>query len=448
MINKQWTELFGAAALTKTEDVGVVGGLTGFDTDNRFNLYQQLYTISPHTFISIQKLGLSLVKDFRFEGKKSVVKNFEKWSEEIDLNNKLQTMARLSFINGTYVALYLDKKTGKEDNFDDIDFVPLLMSNVTLLPDGIELNKPNEENEIILPPVTRVIVDEKYINKVKSYRRDNCFIFAHCPRDIVQTDILNRQTYGIYGISLFESIKETIYKYIDLVSGYTNFIKKYGIGRYFIDYGLIAELVKTGEMTLEDALEVMQQLADTNAEIKENEDIVGIGFDIKQLDSGGSNINVEGMKSSLETDIQIGLYQSPVTMGKTAGSTFASAYVSEDDRLLALEGFQKSLASALNGSTGIIGKRLEIMGKKSDEVKIVFDELSKPAVTANDMKEALVLDAIAISEYRTKALNLPELKPDDENTPIIQKEVKPGISTKVMPDGSPDNYPNYPNSDK
>jgi hypothetical protein len=442
-------DLFGSTSLTRTEDITVVGGLTGFDQTNRFNKYQQFYTITPHAFMSFQKLGLTLVKNFRFEGKKNLVKNFEKWSEDINFGDKLQTMARLALMNGTYVALYIDSTTGLENNdvtAENLDFVPLLMSNVTLLPDGVEAGL-TDLNEVILPPVTRVYIDENSTKKEETYRKDNCFIFSYCPRDKVQTDILGRETYGIYGTSLFDSIEDVIYDYVDLVSGYTNYIKKYGIGRYFIDYSLLAEMVKDGSLTFDEAIEVMQNLADSHAEIKENEDIVGIGFAIKQLDSGGSNINVVDMKNSLETDIQIGLLQSPITMGRSQGSTFASAYVAEDDRLMSLEGIQKAISNALNAPDGIIGKRLKMMNKKPGDIKIVFEELSKPAVTANDMYQALLVDAITTEEYRTKALNLPAEKPESGES-IIRESSQKDSSSENSENNSenlkPDDYPEYP----
>lgn len=435
-------ELFGSVALTRNEPIKIVGGLSGIDNDNRFVRYQQLYTITPHTFMAIQKLGLSLVKNYRFEGKKNLVKNFENWGESIDFSNKLQTMARLALINGTYVALIIDKKTGIENDIQEIDFQPLLMSKVTLLPDNIEPG--TTPSDIIMPPVTRVIVNEGDIVNEKIYRKDNCFIYSRCPRDKVQEDSLGRETYGIYGISLFDSIEEILYKYINLVDGYTNYIKKYGIGRYFIDYTLLAELVKDGQLELEDALDVMQELAYTNSEIKENEDIVGIGFGIKQLDSGGSNINVVDMKNSLETDIQVGLFQSPVTMGRSQGSTFASAYVSEDDRLLALEGIQKSIEAALNAPNGIIGKRLEMMGKKPGDIKIVFSELSTPKITEQGYYNALLVDAVTKDEFR-KFMGLPKLMPKSENKPIKQNIATPTSNPSSL---EPDNYPQYKSDEK
>ena len=65
---------------------------------------------------------------------------------------------------------------------------------------------------------------------------------------------------------------------MDLVDGYTSYIKRYGVGRYFMDYTMLADLVKTGDLSIEDALVIMKDLADTHKQLKENEDIVGIGF--------------------------------------------------------------------------------------------------------------------------------------------------------------------------
>ena len=208
-------------------------------------------------------------------------------------------------------------------------------------------------------------------------------------------------------------------------------------------------------MTIDDALTIMQQLADTNATIKQNQDIVSIGMDLKNIDNGGSNINVTDMKNSLENDIALGLLQSSVANGNGAGLNYSSAYIAEDDRLLALEGIQQALQSALNAPDGIIGKRLSLMGKKPGDVKIVFEELSKPQVTADNLYQAMMVDAVTIGEYRSKALNLPAQKPEDELNKDLELD-KGEKNSNEMEDTSeetdelrpPDNYPEYPSDNK
>lgn len=438
---KDFKSIFGATGIpqdlqNKDGKLTEAGDYKNFDYDNRFKLYQQLYTLSPYIYISFNKFGLNIVKNVRFEGKSNLVKNFEKWSEEIMLLPKLQTMARLIARDGTYIALITDNTP------DKFNFEPLLMSQVTMIPSGYTLNTKNDT--ILMPPVTQIVVNESDM-KPTIYRPDEVFRFALSPREKVMKDSLNRDTFGIYGISLMDSVIDTLMKYIDLVSGYTHYIKRYGIGRYHINYNMLTDLVKEGQIEVADALEIMQDLAETHTSIKENEDIVGLGFDIKQLEAGSANIDVTGFKESLECDIQIGLLQSPVTMGKSAGSTFASAYVSEDDRILSLEGIQRAIMAEMNSENGIIGKRLKAMGKSVGDVKIVFEELSTPKLTEQGMFNAVTAGIIAPREYR-KFVGMPEEVPND----IIETKQEKNTTTnnkKILESGAPDDYPKYPSEE-
>jgi hypothetical protein len=199
---------------------------------------------------------------------------------------------------------------------------------------------------------------------------------------------------------LITPVEDLIYKYLDLVEGYTKYIKKYGIGRYFIDYRILGDMLASGDISMVEAQEIMQELSDEHQYIEENQDIIGAGFDIKQLDSGGSNINVTGFKESLETDIQVGLLQAPLTMGRAEGTTYAAGYVSEADRLVVLEGLQKKIMSILNDEGGIIKQRAIAMGKNPDDIRVVFEELSKPAVQPGDLLDAYTMSVINKPELR------------------------------------------------
>jgi len=436
--------LFGASgvpsSLTRVNgDISEAGEYINFDTNNRYNLYQQLYTVSPYIYTSFQKLGLTLVKDFRFEGKKGLIKDFENWAEDIDLSDKLQTMVRLLLLNGTYVAIYTDLEP------KTFTFEPLLQSQVTLLPDSAGMNSVENLDKVLMPPITVAFVNEKDGNDVEPYSRDSLFILTNGARDKVQKDICGRYTWGIYGISLIESVTQTIFDYLNLNTGYSNFIRRYGVGRYFIDYSLLSTMISEGELSVDEALEIMENLATAHGEIKENEDIVGLGFNIKELGVGsGSSVDVVGYKDSLENDIALGLMQSPASIGKTAGSTYASVYVSEDERVLSLEGIQKKIATALNSESGIIAKRLVAMDRKPDDIKIVFGELSKPKTTAQDYYNGMLAGIISPEEYRVY-IGLPE----KSETSIKIKQVKETTTNsktteKELVDRTPDLYPQYP----
>ncbi|AKB25113.1 hypothetical protein MSMTP_1644 [Methanosarcina sp. MTP4] len=70
-------------------------------------------------------------------------------------------------------------------------------------------------------------------------------------------------------------------------------------------------------------------------------------------------------KKSLQTDIQVGLLQSPLIMGDTKGTIYAAGHVAEVDRLAVLEGLQKIIRNIANDA---INKRLALTNKTQDSV--------------------------------------------------------------------------------
>jgi len=82
-------------------------------------------------------------------------------------------------------------------------------------------------------------------------------------------------------------------------------------------------------------------------------------------------------------------------------------YVSEADRLVVLEGLQKKIMSILNDDGGIIKQRAIAMGKNPDNIRVVFEELSKPAVQPGDLLDAYTMSVINKPELRV-SLGFPE----------------------------------------
>jgi hypothetical protein len=410
------TLVFAASGLERKEEMERVGAYKDIHTEsgNRFRMLQQLSLTTPHVFIPLLKLSLSLVKGVRFESEKgtendALKKDFEKWAKRINFQNQVQTISRLLVRDGTFCAL----PTGKPDG-SDLSIQPFLMEHVTLLPKGV---KPGVvDNTILLqPPIETLVVDEggaapegtEITPKEQTYPFKNVIYGAFCPWDYVIMDWKNRQTFGMYGISLLEPIRDTTYKYLELVEGYCKYIKKYGIGRYHIDYTVLEEIIKEGDVDA--ALDALQKLSDKHKYIKENEDIVGVGFKVKELNTGGSNINVVQFKQSMEKDIQIGLLQQPLTMGMAEGTTFAAGYVSESDRMVALEGMQMLIQNIIN--QGIIDLRLQRMGKEPGTIWVEFEELSRADIAFKDFLALSDREGCTEQEARVRA-GLPAKKPE------------------------------------
>ncbi len=374
------------------------------ESENRFRFFEEISTVSPHVFIPLTKLGLSLVKGLRFEGeKRNLVKNFERWAKRIEFVNKVQNLSRLFVRNGTYVASVIANR----NNPDKFDFIPLMMRYVTIVDDNV--TKPGEIPEVVMqPPIKRIYINENDKAKRKELRPDEVVYGAFCAWDYVINDILGRPTFGIYGLSILEPVADLIRKYLDLIESYVRYLKKYGLGRYYIEYKAIEDLIKEGQLQL--AQQAIEELKEEHEKIMENEDIIGVGFQIHELDTKTA-IDVVKFKESLEKDIQVGLLQHPLTMGKSEGTTYAAGYVSEADRMVVLEGLQRTIQNIINKE--IIDKRLEVMGKEPGSVWVEFEELSKPEVEIRDLLDMWVNGAITTEEFRLRAGFTPE-KPVEE----------------------------------
>jgi hypothetical protein len=404
-----------ASGIERKEEDTRVGAYRGLETadSNRFRMLQQLTLTTPHVFIPLLKLSLGLVKNIRFETaedgkKKELKKNFEDWAKLTNFHAQIQTVSRLTVRDGTFCAVPMNKKDP-----DKLSIAPLLMERTTLIPAGFKVGS-TDTTVILQPPIEKVVVDENNTTatgtnispKQQVFDFKNIIYGSFCPWDYVIKDRLNRETYGMYGISLLEPIRDPVLKYLDLVEGYTKYIKKYGVGRYHINYTALEDLIKDGEVDA--ALDAIEKLSNAHKNIKENEDIVGVGFEVKGLDTGGSNLNVVQFKQSLEKDIQIGLLQQPLTMGQAEGTTFAAGYVSETDRMVALEGMQMLIQSIIN--LGVIDYRLKLMGEKPGSVWVEFEELSRADIAFKDFLALADRDGCTQEEARVRA-GLPAKKP-------------------------------------
>jgi hypothetical protein len=368
--------LVASTGVTRADTSTSFGGYRNFDTSNRFRYYQELAVASPHVSTSLIKLGLSLTKGMRFDGNSAAdVNEFETWSMKVNFLEQVQTLARLLCRDGVYLA----QTAGDAPIFR---LVPLLMPAVTLITSDDQLGKSSTK-DIITPPVTMIIVNESDAAKRAILKPEDVVYGTLNAWDGVQKDVMGRDTYGIYGTSLLDPIELSIRNLLNINHGYVSFVQKYGNGRYVFNFTLLEKLVEQEIITIEDAQKAIDAWLEEHKNLKANEDIVGAGMSVVPIDANGS-LDVMAFKKSLETDIQIGLLQSPLSMGDTKGSTYAAGYVSEEDRMVALEGLQKVVRNIVQQ---VVEKRLKLLGKPEGSVWVEFDELSKPKMESRDVLE-------------------------------------------------------------
>ena len=220
-------------------------------------------------------------------------------------------------------------------------------------------------------------------------------------------DIVERNTYGIYGISLLESIDRSLKGLMDLNDGFATYMRRYGIDRLVINIPLVEQLRQGGRY--DEAAKILKDSIASIQKLKANEDIISGGSDVSSVTSGQVP-SVKEMKESYECDVALGLLQSPLTMGKGAGTTYASGYLIESDRMIILEALQKLLLETIQ--MDIINPQLIAMGAKSGDIVITANDLTDPLINAADLLDARMNDDISKGEYRL-ALGFPAKKPEE-----------------------------------
>lgn len=388
---------------------------------NPFEKYAQLSIVSAHVLIPLIKLGLGTVSGLKLEvpeGKenKQLLERMDEWAQFVSLRNKVQNITRCVVRDGTVItSLGREKLEKPEDAEYDlpkggitaIDIMP--MQHMTLL---TESEKPNDTNtdHLLKGAPNRAILHEEKKTAEKGmviFEREEFALFTLFAEGTMFKDIVERNTYGIYGISLLESIDRSLKDLMDLNGGFGAFMRRYGIDRLVINIPLVEQLRQEGRY--DEAAKILTESIASIQKLKANEDIISGGSDVSSVTSGQVP-SVKEMKESYECDVALGLLQSPLTMGKGAGTTYASGYLIESDRMIILEALQKLLLETIQ--MDIINPQLIAMGAKVGDIVITANDLTDPLINAADLLDARMNGDITEGEYRI-ALGYPAKKPEE-----------------------------------
>jgi len=375
--NKSFRLAAATGVLTKKENPSSFGDYTNFDTSNRFFRYQQLVKSTPYASIGLKKLKTSLTKGLDFDGKsRRQVEEFRKWAKRTNFIGQVQTVAGSLFRDGTYCGIL------NGNNPDTLKLQPLLMAYTTILPDGVTHGQGSKV--LLQPPIKEFVVNEGSTGEIKeqTYKASDVIYGALDEWDSIQLDIRGRETCGLYGESLLDPIELSI-RYLHIINqGYVEFVKKYGMGRYSYSFPILERLLEQNIIDFNVFQREIETWMEDNKNLSQNEDLVGI-VKAEAIDAKGS-LDIMEFKKALETDIQLGFLQSDLSMGDSKGSTYAAGYVSENSRMVALENLQLNLSNIVND---FINRRLVLQNKSEDSVEIIFDELSLPRMTAQEITE-------------------------------------------------------------
>jgi len=366
------------------------------DNTNPFKKYEQLGSIDI-VADPLDKAALEMAAGFEIysedESQEEDVNKLREWAAEINLDAHALTVARELLEKGTAVCL-LEQKG---DTITDLKLLP--MRTVTLL---TEKEQPGAyPTYTIWGEVDKVIINEGMNGsdfKQEVFDIKDCQLYRYNHYANFFKDIKGRETYGLYGRSLIDKIEWRLEFYFDLLESYRRFVQRYGYGRLFINSEVLARLIEEGRY--EEAKAVLEDMKTKQEEIEENQDIVGIGMEVQQLDTN-TGLDILGIKESLEKDIAAYLFSSETASGKAKGTTYASAYVVEQQRIRILESYRRQIRRQLEQ---LIRKQAEMWGiTNAENIKVRFEKLDKEKYEAKDIAVLYQAGVLTTNEARKLA---------------------------------------------
>jgi hypothetical protein len=263
------------------------------------------------------------------------------------------------------------------------------------------------EYATILGNVTQVIINERMqakreIHYLKNGRVTLMRLMHHGHQC---RDIYNRNTIGLYGISLAELVDEQVKKLEDVNWGFSKAIGRYGYGRLHIDNELLKQRILAGQLSLKQAAKILAAETRVARTMKPNEDILSIGKTVKDIPGGFQNASgVIEFKQSLEKDIAYCLLETEAGSLKAKGSTFASSSVSDMDAVRVMESMRIQLKV---GFEDIYRRHLELLGYAEEEaaaIRIELQPIDQPLVDLPTLLTVSAQDPEALSISQAMAI--------------------------------------------
>jgi len=420
---------------------------------NKFDRNQQLETINPRIGVGLMKLGWKLRgSEYRLfcdkssgisrEAEVSILQDSNALTTNLELQNWFSAAGRLLARDGNVPLLNsADARFGIGEGITTLDAMP--MSHTTFLPiDAEPMTAYQNEEQLweygtLVGGVTQVIMNERMQAKREIHYVENgrVTLIRLMHHGYQCRDIYNRQTIGIYGISLMDLLDPTIKKLEDINWGFSKAIGRYGFGRLHIDSTLFADLIKNKLLTVKNALKMMVNEQNVMNRLEPNRDILTFGKTVQQIPGGlESATAVIAFKESLEKDLSYGLCETEAGSNKSKGSTFASANISDLDAIRVLEAMRMQLKV---GFEGIYKRHLELLGYNDDEagsIRIELQPISTPVADLQILLNIAAMDPHVLSigqALEIVGLHVPPretvdyeedqtLETDDETPPAVQ----------------------------
>jgi hypothetical protein len=261
-------------------------------------------------------------------------------------------------------------------------------------------------------------------------------------------DIYNRNTIGLYGISLAEMIDPRVKQLEDMMWGFSKAINRYGFGRLQIDNDLLKQQIVEGTVNLKQAAKIMATEQKIMNTLEPNRDLLTIGKTVKAIPGGFENASgVIEMIEAVQNDISYGLFETEAGGNRThSGSNRASSQVSDQDANRVLEALRLQVKV---GFESIIKRHLELLGYNEVEaqsIRIELQPIDTPVADLQVLLNVAAMDPKALSmgqAIEMAGLRIPPrqtvdfeedqtIQSDDQNPPAVAMPPGKGASVTMF----------------
>lgn len=365
--------LSGLRRLSTENNKEIKIGDFAIDNSNPFKKYRDIGALDI-VADPLDKATMEMASGFMIyhENSKQDMTELNEWATE-NLAFHIFAVLRELLEKGT-VVVYVPQQDIKE-----LEILP--MEYVTLLPKGV--NPGTSPNHLIKGKVDKICVNEDSTsNEVKRETLDikEVMLYRYNPTTHHFKDIKNRATFGIYGHSILHRIEWRLQFYFGMLESYRKYMKRYGYGRLFFNSDSLAKLLESE--SYDNFEKVRKDMIKEQESMEENEDLLGIGMDVKQLDTS-TGLDILGLKESLEHDIASMLFGSEIKTTATSRTTYASAYIVDQNRVRILESYRKIIKQPIERLIRIQAENMGI--EDTQKIKMRFAKLDLAKYTAQDI---------------------------------------------------------------
>ena len=386
-----------------TEGIEYFGGHE-VPTTNIFGWYYDICRsgLSGQVTAGFEQLALKLTVGVRLVGTEQIQPALNDLSDDLDLTSLIKDIARSVLEMGTVVVV---TRNPDEDLIKPIitpvDYITMLTDRETI---------GSVDSKLLIKGDVTQIVHAEGTKGQFIYTPDDVAIFTRWAKTNYFTDILGRQTYGIWGMSKVPGVAAPLKSMLNASYHYDEFIKRYGMGRLHIDMKMVSDMLKADTITDADATTMQESEAAALQNVSANQDLITLGDDVNMIETKQA-FDITKYLAFREAQINAALGISDVAAGKVSSSWTSSGVSVHAQEMLSLQSMRGTIVTTM--FRDIITPHLEANKIDPNDVMLFTEPLSQVNVSHRDLLDAADRGVLTDMQVRER-MGFPAQLPDED----------------------------------